>query len=165
MCFIVIYLFYVFFLLVFFNFSVFFLLYFVQRDIGDCAECRCRVWQLFHMCYLSVPVCVCEWVYERVFVSVPIVCLCETNSFFLRASLKFLETRPLRMFSNYKQFQCSSSARKWQIVAIVIVSFFIYFIFCIAKQKLHPYTRNYHRVSEQWVKRVNQNNYRYDEWK
>lgn len=64
-------------------------------------------------------VCLCVWVYQ----------LCvyvKQTVFFLRASLKFLETRPLRMFSNYKQFQCSSSARKWQIVAIVIV--FLFFI-------------------------------------
>lgn len=77
MCFIVIYLFYIFCFFsfsFFFNFSVCFLLYFVQRDIGDCAECRCRVWQLFHMCYLSVRVCVSE----------SCVCVCEcTNCVFM----------------------------------------------------------------------------------
>lgn len=80
MFFIVIYLFHVIFflfILVFFHFSFFF--FFVQRDIGDCAECRCRVWQLFHVCYLSVRVCVCES--ERACVRVCQLCLCETNSF------------------------------------------------------------------------------------
>lgn len=86
MFFIVIYLFHVIFflfILVFFHFSFFF--FFVQRDIGDCAECRCRVWQLFHVCYLSVRVCVCERVNEPVCECVCVwvcqLCLCETNSF------------------------------------------------------------------------------------
>lgn len=126
MCFIVIYLFYIFFILVFFS-TFPFVFYCILCNATSAIALSVAV--VSGNCFICVIwVCECVWV-SRVFVcvSVPIVCLCETNSFFfLRASLKFLETRPLRMFSNYKQFQCSSSARKWQIVAIVIV--FLFFI-------------------------------------
>lgn len=115
-------------------------------------------------------VCVCvrvnEPVCECMCMSVPIVFM--WNKQFLRASLKFLETRPLRMFSNYKQFQCSSSASGKLLLLLLL--FFIVFVycfvfvivfFCIAKQKLHPvHSQLSQGKRAQWVKRVNQNNYR-----
>lgn len=155
MFFIVIYLFHVIYFFSSFH-SRFFLFFFVQRDIGDCAECRCRVWKLFHVCYLSVRVCVWAsvWVNEPVCVSVPIVFM--WNKQFLRASLKFLETRPLRMFSNYKQFQCSSSSASGKLLLLLLLFFillFIYlfivfFFFALPNKSYTQCTVNYHRVNE-----------------
>lgn len=83
-------------------------------------------------CVLSECASVCVWESERacvwvcVCMSVPIVFM--WNKQFLRASLKFLETRPLRMFSNYKQFQCSSSASGKLLLLLLL--FFIVFVYC-----------------------------------
>lgn len=118
------------------------------------------------MCVIWVCKCVCVRVNEPVCMSVPIVFM--WNKQFLRASLKFLETRPLRMFSNYKQFQCSSSA-SGKLLLLLLLFFivfvycfvFVFLFFCIAKQKLHPvHSQLSQGKRAQWVKRVNQNNYR-----
>lgn len=143
---------YLFILYLFVLLLLLFILFFCATTISAIALSVAVVSDNCFMCYLCVHKCVCMCVFVRVCAN----CVYVKQTFFLRASLKFLETRPLRMFSNYKQFQCSSD-HKCQIVAIVFVYLiFMYFAFCccycnfcIAKQKLHPNTATHSIATRQ----------------
>lgn len=132
MFFIVIYLFHVIFFFSFSFFSTFLFFSFLCNATSAIALSVAVVSGNCFMCVIWVCECVCVWESERacvwvcVCMSVPIVFM--WNKQFLRASLKFLETRPLRMFSNYKQFQCSSSASGKLLLLLLL--FFIVFVYC-----------------------------------